>query len=254
MEGGSAGFGIAGDNDAPMAAKGHILGTAFLGLDLQCARCHDSPYHSTKQSDLYALAAMLERKPVIVPKSSRVPAAFFEKKGRESLIKVTLKPDERVKPTWPFGAATGSADGPEIDKLMQAPDDLRERLATLITAPQNERFAQVLANRVWRRLIGAGIVEPVHDWEGMTPSHPELLAWLAHELVTHGYDFRHPERPLFAPPRPSCACCSKWWPALAKASARPSTKARWVACWAVPTAKTYKARCKKSSTSLPTRS
>jgi mono/diheme cytochrome c family protein len=194
MEGGSAGFGIAGDNDAPMAAKGHILGTAFLGLDLQCARCHDSPYHSTKQSDLYALAAMLERKPVIVPKSSRVPAAFFEKKGRESLIKVTLKPDERVKPTWPFGAATGSADGPEIDKLMQAPDDLRERLATLITAPQNERFAQVLANRVWRRLIGAGIVEPAHDWEGMTPSHPELLAWLAHELVTHGYDLRHLER------------------------------------------------------------
>ena len=120
MEGGSAGFGIAGDNDAPMAAKGHILGTAFLGLDLQCARCHDSPYHSTKQSDLYALAAMLERKPVIVPKSSRVPAAFFEKKGRESLIKVTLKPDEPVKPVWPFGAATGSAATASTDANMSA--------------------------------------------------------------------------------------------------------------------------------------
>ncbi|MCA9202647.1 MAG: DUF1549 domain-containing protein, partial [Planctomycetales bacterium] len=60
-EGGSSGFGLAGNNDAPMAAKGQIIASAFLGIELQCARCHDSPYHSTKQRDLYALAAMFER-------------------------------------------------------------------------------------------------------------------------------------------------------------------------------------------------
>ena len=98
-EGGSAGFGIAANNDAPFAAKGQIVASAFLGIEMQCARCHDSPYHSTTQKDLYSLAAMFERKAVTVPKTSRVPAAFFAAKGRESLIRVTLKPDEVVAPS-----------------------------------------------------------------------------------------------------------------------------------------------------------
>ncbi|MES2788051.1 MAG: DUF1549 domain-containing protein, partial [Planctomycetota bacterium] len=136
-DGGSAGFGIAADNDAPFAAKGQIVATAFLGIELQCARCHDSPYHSTKQRDLYALAAMFERKPVTVPKTSRVPLAFFEQKQRESLIKVTLKPDEAVTPSWPFAEVTGSPDDTAISALMQKPDDTRERLAALITSPHN---------------------------------------------------------------------------------------------------------------------
>ena len=49
----------------------------------------------------------------------------------------------------------------------------------------------MIANRVWRRYIGAGIVEPPHDWEGNAPSHPELLDWLAKELVAHNYDLKH---------------------------------------------------------------
>ncbi|WP_414664511.1 DUF1553 domain-containing protein [Horticoccus sp. 23ND18S-11] len=190
-EGGSAGFGLAADNDAPFAAKGHIVATAFLGIELQCARCHDSPYHSTKQRDLYSLAAFFERKPVTVPASSRVPAAFFENKTRESLIKVTLKPSEIVTPAWPFADVTGVADDESLQALMQDPKDPRERLAALVTAPQNTRFAQVIVNRLWKRLIGAGFVEPAHDWEGHTPSHPELLTWLAREFVAHGFDAKH---------------------------------------------------------------
>lgn len=190
-EGGSAGFGLAGDNDAPFAAKGQIVANAFLGIELQCARCHDSPYHSTKQKDLYSLAAMFEKKPVTVPKTSRVPAAFFEKQVRESLIQVTLSPDESVPPAWPFEQLTGVADNEALQPLMQNPSDSRERLAALVTAPQNSRFARVIVNRVWRRLIGAGLVEPVHDWEGQAASHPELLDWLAREFVAHDYDLRH---------------------------------------------------------------
>lgn len=191
-EGGTAGFGLAADNDAPFAAKGHIVATAFLGIELQCARCHDSPYHSTKQKDLYALAAYFERKPVTVPASSTVPAAFFEqKKARESLIKVTLPPKTPVPPAWPFAAVTGAVDDGSLDGLLQNPKDPRERLAALVTTPANTRFAQVIVNRVWKRLLGAGFVEPAHDWEGKTPSHPELLAWLAREFVARGYDTKH---------------------------------------------------------------
>ncbi|MEE2639330.1 MAG: DUF1553 domain-containing protein [Planctomycetota bacterium] len=191
-DGGSAGFAKASENDSPMAAKGHIVASAFLGIELQCARCHDSPYHSTTQEDLYSLAAMLSRKPVTVPVTSRVPAAFFEnQKIRKSLIEVTLKANQPVMPQWPFAAITGVQDNSQIDSLMQNPKDTRERLAALITAPQNRRFSRVLANRVWKRLIGAGLVEPAHDWEGATASHPMLLDWLAQELVANQYDFRH---------------------------------------------------------------
>lgn len=193
-EGGSAGFSLAAQNDSPFAAKGHIIATAFLGLELQCARCHDSPYHSTKQRDLYSLAAMFARKGVTVPKTSSVPAAFFENKARESLIQVTLKPGETVAPVWPFAEVTGIADDESLGALVADPKDTRERLAALVTAPQNERFARVVVNRIWRRLIGAGIVEPAHDWEGRSVSHPELLAWLASELVAHDYSVKHVAR------------------------------------------------------------
>jgi mono/diheme cytochrome c family protein len=189
-EGGAAGFGLAADNDAPFAAKAHILGTAFLGVELQCARCHDSPYHSSTQRDLYSLAAMMERKSVKVPVTSRVPAGFFEKKDRESLIKVTLPPNELIEPQFPFQEMLDQGAAQNLDQLMQNPDDPRERLAVTITTPFNSRFARVIVNRVWRRMIGAGFVEPPHDWEGQIVSHPELLDWLAAQFIVSGYDLK----------------------------------------------------------------
>ena len=189
--GGSAGFAVAGENDAPFATKGQILASAFLGIELQCARCHDSPYHSTKQADLFGIAAMLERKAVTVPKTSMVPAAFFEKKARESLIKASLKPGEKIEPAWAFHKATGMPVDLEADALSHAPGDTRARLAVLLTVPENTRFAQMIVNRVWRRFIGAGFVEPVADWEGRRASHPELMQWLAHDFVRYGYDLKH---------------------------------------------------------------
>ena len=196
-EGGSAGFGIAANNDAPFAAKGQIIASAFMGIELQCARCHDSPYHSTTQRDLYSLAAMFERKPVTVPSTSRVPAAFFERSDRSSLIQVTLKPGEPVEPAWPFEELTGTLEEDSLLSLCHRPEDTREQLAAMLTAPQNDRFAKVIVNRVWRRFIGAGIVEPPHDWEGRKPSHPDLLDWLAQEFMTHGYDIKYLARLIF---------------------------------------------------------
>lgn len=189
--GGSAGFGVAAENDSPLAAKAHILSSAFLGIELQCARCHDSPYHSTTQADLYSIAAMLGRKSLTPPKTSRVPDEFFENKGRQSLIRVTLELGQQVTPKWPFADFTGNDDSTSIDRLVQEPADSRERLAALITSPDNKRFPRVIVNHLWKRLIGTGFVEPVNDWEGKSASHPILLDWLADELVTHDYDARH---------------------------------------------------------------
>lgn len=190
-EGGSAGFGMAADNDSPLATRSIVLASAFLGINLQCARCHDSPYHSTTQSDLFATASMMARKPLTVPNTSTVAPGFFEKnKERQSLIKVTLATGVPVEPKWCFADATGMQDGSSVDALLMSPEDSRERLAALVTSPNNLRFASVMVNRIWKRLIGAGLVEPVDDWENQLASHPELLEWLAKQFVQSGYDMR----------------------------------------------------------------
>ena len=183
--GGPAGFGMASQNDVPMAAKATVLTAAFLGVDAKCARCHDSPATSTKQEQVFALAALLETKGVKVPVTSSVAMDKLREGGRKPLIEVTLAPGATVQPHWPFPefATEGVADELALD-----PHDPRDRLATLLTAPPNERFAQVMVNRLWARLMGRGLVDQAGDFERSRTTHPTLLRWLARELVRHGYD------------------------------------------------------------------
>lgn len=190
--GGPAGFGLATQNDAPQAAKAHILAQAFLGMELKCARCHDAPYHPFTQKDLFSLASMLHREPVKVPATSSIPgdpAALSS-----LLVKVSLKPGEPVPGEWPFADALA---GRVPDELLSNPQDSREQLAARITAPENRRFAQVIVNRLWQRYFGRGVVEPVDDWEHAQPSHPELLEYLERLLIQSGYDLKQVARVLF---------------------------------------------------------
>jgi hypothetical protein len=187
--GGPAGFGVATENDVPLAQKAQIVAQAFMGMQMQCARCHDAPYHDFKQRDLFSLAAMLRREPQQVPLSSSVPTNSNIVIGR--VVKVTLKPGSKVAPEWTLTNAM--AHGIESEWLRD-PKDSREQLAALITDPRNERFARVIVNRMWKRYLGWGIVEPVDDWETAKPSQPELLVYLARELVEHDYDLKHVAR------------------------------------------------------------
>lgn len=191
--GGPAGFAVASQNDVPMAAKGTIVSAAFLGVEMKCARCHDSPAGKSTQEQLFQLAALLGTKEIAVPTTSTVSLDRFKATGRKPLIQVTLMPGTKVQPKWPFAEFCDEASA----SLAEDPKDPRDRLAALITAPQNERFAQVIANRVWARLMGRGIVEPISDWEKGRPTHPELLKWLGRELVRGGYDVKHLARLIF---------------------------------------------------------
>jgi hypothetical protein len=184
--GGPAGFEMAAQNDVPMAAKAHIIGQAFLGVQLKCARCHDDPMHDYKQEDLFSLAAMLRRAPQSVPKSSSIP---LSKEALDDLVvKVTLPPGSKVAPKWPFPKIVS----PELPKELAVDSkDPRRQLAALITTPTNTRFAKVMVNRLWARLMGRGLVESVDDWEHAEASHPELLEWLAAEFLRSGYDQKH---------------------------------------------------------------
>jgi Protein of unknown function (DUF1553)/Protein of unknown function (DUF1549) len=184
--GGPAGFSMATENDVPMAAKAQVVAKAFLGMEMQCARCHDAPFHHFKQKDLFSLAAMLKKEPQTVPLSSSIPTNSNIIIGR--VVNVTLKPGSKVDPAWPLSEVMAEDIPPEV--LRQA-NDPREKLAALLTDARNERFAKVMVNRIWKRYLGWGLVEPVDDWETAKPSHPELLAWLARQLVTHDYDLKH---------------------------------------------------------------
>lgn len=190
--GGPAGFGVASQNDSPMAAKAHVLAQAFLGMEMKCARCHDAPYHPFTQKDLFSLAAMLQRDALKVPKTSTIPgdpAAL-----QSLLVKVTLKPGESIPPDWPFAEELSGKYA--VDMLLN-PNDRREQLASLITSPHNRRFGQVIVNRMWQRYFGRGLVEPADDWEHGEPSHPDLLNWLERELIVSGYDLKHVARLIF---------------------------------------------------------
>jgi hypothetical protein len=98
--GGPGGFAIATENDAPLAAKSHVLAKAVLGMELNCARCHDAPFHPFRQEQLFNLAAMLARGPQQVPKTSTIPGGAGALKS--NLVTVSIKPGDKIAPVWPF--------------------------------------------------------------------------------------------------------------------------------------------------------
>ena len=102
--GGVAGFAMATQNDSPFAAKAHVLGAAFLGVELKCARCHDAPFHSYMQEDLFNMAAMLNRQPISLPKTSTVPTLPG---GRQPAVEISLSRGQKIAPHFPFEEIVG---------------------------------------------------------------------------------------------------------------------------------------------------
>jgi hypothetical protein len=195
LYGGPAGFALATQNDAPMAAKAHVLAKAFLAADMKCARCHDAPMHPFDQGQLFALAGLLDGKPQVVPPTSTV---LSQSGGRQPAVSVTLHAGDKVPPA--FDLADLSPD--EVPEgMLPSQATSRERLAALVVSPRNTRFAKVMVNRVWARYIGVGLVEPIDDWDGpdgMSVSHPELLDDLARDFVASSYDLKKVARRILS--------------------------------------------------------
>jgi hypothetical protein len=119
-----------------------------------------------------------------------VPKDKLHGHGRAPRITVTLKPGTKVAPAWPFAPLVGDVP----PGALPGGATPRDKLAAYLTAPENERFPQVVVNRLWKRLMGRGLVEPVDDWERGEPTHPELLKYLGRELVRGGYDLKQVAR------------------------------------------------------------
>lgn len=139
------------------------VGQVFFGANLKCASCHDSFIDSWKLDDAYGLAAVIADKPLAVHRCDKPT-------GKTAAAKF-LFPE------------LGS-----IDAALPKPRRL-EQLAALVTHPDNGRFTRTIANRIWDRLMGRGIVHPV-DVMGNRPWSEDLLDYLAVYLAENGHDLK----------------------------------------------------------------
>jgi hypothetical protein len=135
----------------------------FLGINMKCASCHDSFTDRWKLRDAYGLAAIYSDHPM-------------------ELVRCDIPTGKPAVAAWLF-PELGQVDAtkPREERLAQ--------LAALITHPENGRFQRTIANRLWHRLMGRGIVHPV-DAMQTQPWNQDLLDVLANRLVESKYDLK----------------------------------------------------------------
>jgi Protein of unknown function (DUF1549)/Protein of unknown function (DUF1553) len=165
--------------NANPADCGEATAQLFLGVRLQCARCHHHPFEKYGQEDYYSFAAYFAR---VGSKSSQEFGLF----GRESVV-IVRGSGEVVNPRTGVVLKPKPLDGPPADD----PSDRRLVLGKWITSPSNPFFAKSVVNRYVSYLLGHGLVEPVDDLRATNPaSNAELLDALAKHFVASGYDLK----------------------------------------------------------------
>jgi mono/diheme cytochrome c family protein len=143
------------------AAQG--ISQVFLGVNLKCASCHDSFINEYTLQDSYGLASVYADGPLEIAECD---------KPTGHIAKVKFLYDD-------LGAIDSKA----------APLDRKQQLAALITGQSNGRLPRTIVNRLWQRFLGYGLVEPVDEMDKPAWS-PEIIDWLAEDLVAQGYDLK----------------------------------------------------------------
>jgi hypothetical protein len=150
----------------------------FLGVRLQCARCHHHPYERWGQQDYYGLAGFFTR---LGRKSFGEPPPYFASANVTTGEKNPLT-GKTPEPKY--------LDGPEGKFTPE--DDPRHALVDWMARPDNPFFARALVNRLWGHFLGRGLYHEVDDLrETNPPSNPELLGALARDFVRHKFDVKH---------------------------------------------------------------
>lgn len=146
----------------------------FLGLRIQCARCHHHPFEKWSQQDYWGLAAFFAN--VKAKDAYRVVASRGVAQARHPKT-------QQMVPATPL-------DG---EPLTLTPDlDARHQLAEWMTDKSNPFFAKAVVNRYWKHFFSIGLVDPEDDMRATNPpSNPELLDALAKDFVDSGFDLKH---------------------------------------------------------------
>ncbi|HEV3167152.1 MAG TPA: DUF1549 and DUF1553 domain-containing protein [Isosphaeraceae bacterium] len=170
-------------NRDPMSAA-ETVGQVFLGVRLQCARCHNHPFDVWTQNDYYGLAAFFGNIAHKEVNNFRRDNLDSHEINGDEMIYLVGRPEARqprsgeMMQPKPLGGPH-----PELGPDPNALDDLADWLTR-----NNPQFARNMVNRIWFHLLGRGIVDPVDDFrDSNPPSNPALLdaltdAFAAHEM------------------------------------------------------------------------
>ena len=160
------------------AGSARATAALFMGVQLQCAECHDDPFRAWSQKEHWALAAFFVRTTGDFNKVSE---------ARGSKPEVTIPKSAFLNAGNSVPAAFLGGKIPAVQG-----DALRPALAEWLTAKDNPYFARAFANRLWFYFFARGIVNPVDDFRELNPpSHPGLMKLLANEFADSGFDVKH---------------------------------------------------------------
>ena len=161
-------------HDDPQEMTENIC-VAFMGLNINCARCHNHPLEKWTNNQYYAMANLFAR---------------VRAKGDRNLrtVYVTNRGD-LIQPLTGRPQPPASLDGSVVP--IESTEDRRLHLADWLTSHQNPYFSRAITNRVWQNFFGVGLVEPVDDLRTSNPaSNEQLLDTAASYLVIHNYDLK----------------------------------------------------------------
>jgi hypothetical protein len=169
--------------------RGETAARLFLGVRLQCARCHNHPYDRWTQDDYYSWAAVFGRIDYEILKNDRRDDLDKNEFNGEQIVE--MRSEGEVK-----NARTNADAPPKFlggnTPALSAKDDRLAPLAEWLVSPDNRPFARAQANFIFYHLLGRGLVEPIDDFRLTNPaSHPQLLEALADDLITSRYDLVH---------------------------------------------------------------
>ncbi len=149
----------------------------FLGVQIQCAECHNHPFDRWTQDDYYGFVSFftgMKRKPGVEPRERRIYCDTSAPPARHLV-------DGRPMPARVLGGI----------EPVPAGGDPRTALAQWMTSPDNDIFSRNLANRIWAQMLGRGVIEPVDDVRTSNPPvNGPLLDALAKRLVESKFDLR----------------------------------------------------------------
>ncbi len=182
------------------------ISSLFFGVNITCAKCHDHPLVSDwLQDHYYGFQSFFNR--TYVTKANFVgeydegdvkfkTTAGENKSAQLMFLTGTVVQEPELKPRGDADKKKLKAQLEQLEKDKLPPPSpefsRREALVNLSLQPgERDFFAKAIVNRIWHRLLGWGMVNPVDQMHsGNPPSHPALLDWLARDLIEHDYDLR----------------------------------------------------------------
>ncbi len=205
----------------------NTFGKAFLGLTMECARCHDHKYDPLSTKDYYATSAFFNKVPengfvinLATPKPyvklkladfrrdlPFVNAQLALKNETDSLLLMVMQDSVGIRKTHILTRGQYDLPGAEVREdlpMRVLPFDTaqyarnRSGMAQWLFDARHPLTARVMVNRLWQEVFGRGIVPTTDNFglQGALPSHPELLDWLAVDFREGGWDMKRSLRQM----------------------------------------------------------